>query len=76
MLGRFDILDWIRTGDVIHNAYVFCDFDIFRQIWRFGLKLLFWGNSVFFRTLRLVLIWAKPYYQNARIDRGIIFGFR
>ena len=38
--------------------------------------MLFWGNSVFFRTLRLVLISAKPYYQNACIDRGIIFGFR
>ena len=34
------------------------------------------GNSVFFRTLRLVLISARPYYQNARIDRGIFFGFR
>ena len=41
-----------------------------------GLKLLFRGNSSFFRTLCLGLIWAKPYYQNARIDRGIIFGFR
>ena len=41
-----------------------------------GLKLLFWGNSTFFRTLRLVLISAKPYYQNARINRGIIFGVR
>ena len=26
--------------------------------------------------MRLVLILAKPYYQNARIDRGIIFGVR
>ena len=29
----------------------------------------------FFRTLRLGLILAKPYYQNAHIDRGIIFVF-
>ena len=26
--------------------------------------------------MRLALFSAKPYYQNARIDRGIIFGFR
>ena len=55
---------------------VFCDFADFRHFWRFGQNLLFWGNSAFCRTLRLVLISAKPYYQNARIDRGIIFGFR
>ena len=48
----------------------------FRHFWRFGLKLLFFGNSAIFRTLRLRLISAKPYYQNAHIDRGIIFGFR
>ena len=41
-----------------------------------SLKLLFFGNSAFFRILRLGLISAKPYYQNARIDRGIILGFR
>ena len=48
----------------------------FRGFWPSSLKLLFFGNSVFFRTLRLGLISAKPYYQNARIDRGVIFGFR
>ena len=52
-----------------------CDFEICRHFWRFDLKLFF-GNSAFFRTLRLVLISAKPYYQNARIDRGFIFGVR
>ena len=76
ILGPFGILGWIRTGDGIHNAYVFVDFEVFRHFWRFGLKLLFGGNSAFFRSLRLVLISAKSYYQNARIDRGIIFGFR
>ena len=53
----------------------FCDFVGFRLFWSFGLKLLFFENNAFFRTLRLGLILAKPYYQNARIDRGIIFGF-
>ena len=48
----------------------------FRDFWPLSLKLLFFGNSAFFRTLRLALISAKPYYQNARIDRGVIFGFR
>ena len=76
MLGPFGILGWIRFGDGIHNAYVFCDFEFVRRFWRFGLKLLFFEKSVFFRTLRLGLILAKPYYQNACIDRGIIFGFR
>ena len=42
----------------------------------FRSEVVIFGNSVFFRTLRLLLISAKPYYQNARIDRGIIFGFR
>ena len=48
----------------------------FRPFWRFGLKLFFFGNIAFFRTLRLGLILATHYYQNARIDRVIIFGFR
>ena len=69
-------MGWIRTGDGIHNASVFCDLEIVRHFWCLGLKLLFCGNSTFFRTFRLVLISTKPYYQNARIDRGIIFGFR
>ena len=29
----------------------------------------------FFRTLRLALTWAKPYYQKVRIDPGIILVF-
>ena len=44
----------------------------------FGLwvRSFFLGEIVpFFRTLRLGLISAKPYYQNARIDRGITLGF-
>ena len=53
--------------------WIFVDF---RGFWPLSLKLLFFGNSAFFRTLRLGLISAKPYYQNARIDRGVIFGFR
>ena len=53
--------------------WIFVDF---RHFWPLSLKLLFFGNSAFFRTLRLGLISAKPYYQNARIDRGVIFGFR
>ena len=77
MLGPFGILGWIRTGDGIHNAYVFVAISTFvRHFWCFGLKLLFYGNSFLFLTLRLGLILAKPYYQNARIDRGVIFGFR
>ena len=58
-----------------HSQRIFSDFVDFRHFWRFGLKLFFGGNSAFFRTLRLGLISATPYYQNARIDRGIIFGF-
>ena len=76
MLGPFGILGWIRTGDGMPNAFEFVIFVDFRGFWPLGLKLLFLGNSAFFRTLRLGLISAKPYYQNARIDRGIIFGFR
>ena len=68
---------WVEFGPAMAcpthlKFWIFVDF---RGFWRFGLKLLFFGNSVIFRTLRLGLISAKPYYQNARIDRGIIFVF-
>ena len=73
-----DLVYWVGFGPAMACTthlffWIFVDFQPF---WRFGLKLLFLGNSAFFRTLRLVLISAKPYYQNARIDRGIILGFR
>ena len=74
-----DFVYWVGFGPAMRfttHMPRFCDFEIFRHFWRFGLKLLFFGNSAFFRTLRLGLISAKPYYQNARIDRGITFGFR
>ena len=69
---------WVGFGPAMAcpthlKFWIFVDF---RHFWPLGLKLLFFGNSAFFRTLRLGLISAKPYYQNARIDRGIIFGFR
>ena len=59
------------------NAFKILDFRGFSTFFGpLSLKLLFLGNNTFFRTLRKVLISAKPYYQNARIDRGVIFGFR
>ena len=75
---RADLVYWVGFGAAMAftTHMFFCDFDIPRYFWRFGVKLLFFGNSAFFRSLRLALISAKPYYQNARIDRGIIFGFR
>ena len=48
-----------------------CDFVDFRHFWCFCLKLLFFGNRVFLLILRLVLISATPYYQNARIGRAV-----
>ncbi len=69
---------WVGFGPAMAcpthlKFWIFIDF---RHFWPLSLKLLFFGNSVFFRTLRLGLISAKPYYQNARIDRGVIFGFQ
>ena len=68
---------WVGFGPAMActthlKILIFVDF---RHFWPSSLKLLFLGNSAFFRTLRLALISAKPYYQNARIDRGIIFVF-
>ena len=68
---------WVGFGPAMAcpNIYFLMLVD-FRGFWPLSLKLLFWGNSAFFQTLRLGLFLAKPYYQNARIDSGIILGFR
>ena len=42
----------------------------------FESEVVIFGKSYFFRTSRLGLISAKPYYQNARVDRGMILGVR
>ena len=70
------ILGWIRTGDGIQNPIKILRFRRFSTFLAFRSEVVIFGNSVFFRTLRLGLISAKPYYQNARMDRGIILGFR
>ena len=69
---------WVGFGPAMACKTQLCSLDFvdFRRRWCFGLKLLFWGNRVFFQTLCSVPISPEPYYQNARIDRGIIFGFR
>ena len=58
------------------NPIIFLRFRRFSTFLAFRSEVIFWGDDAFFRTLRLALVWAKPYYQNARIDRGIIFSFR
>ena len=71
--GPFGMLGWIRTGDGINNAHLFLRFRRFPGFVVFRFEVVIFWKYVFFRTVRLVLILAKPYYQNARINRGIIY---
>ena len=76
-------LKLLGSGPFIFNICIFigkiCMFifniDFFAKL-AFESEVVILGNSAFFRILCLALISAKPYYQNARIDRGIIFCFR
>ena len=49
------IFDGYWVGCVAAMAFprqwIFCDLDIFRHVWRFSLKLLFWGKSCIFFEL-------------------------
>ena len=76
IFGGFGILGWIRTGDGMHNPVKLLRFRRFSTFLAFRSEVVIFSCFSFFRTLRLVFISAKPYYQNARIDREIIFGFR
>ena len=59
------------------TTHMFLRFKHFSMFLGFEAEVVTLGKqTVLFRTLRLILISAKPYYQNACIDRGIIFGFR
>ena len=64
-------MGWIRSGAAVQNQIRFLRFRHFVQQSALESEVV-----IFFRTLCLVLFWAKPYYRNARINRGIIFGFR